>query len=188
LHHIRQSPDGKKLKDAYHVPNYGVSEETILRHIIANYDSLAGVTFFTQQSIGDRLDQRCLKLSEYLSCSRSEFVASCLPLSYCPAWKIKYFMTSDAVYDKGSSLYTLYSFSKHILGLSQDFSIRYWVPGSYFAIGKDIVHRKSRDYYIHVYDACDFARGNGIGIYNGSINEEVYFFGKTLLVDLQPRK
>jgi hypothetical protein len=170
-----KSPDESRLPDAIHVDNYGVSEEVILRHIIENYYSLADVTFFTQQSIGDRLDQKCLPLSEYLSCSRNQFVGSLFEMYFSPGWKIGYFMTGDVRFDRGSSAHTLYSFSKYVLGMAQDFSLRRWVPGSYFAVGKDLVHRKSLEYYRMIYGVCDFKRGNGVGNYNGSVNEEVYF-------------
>jgi hypothetical protein len=47
------------------VPNHGVGTETILRHIIERYDSLADVTFFSQATLCDRVDQPLYPLKEY---------------------------------------------------------------------------------------------------------------------------
>ena len=164
-----------KLPGAIPAENYGVSEETVLRHIIDRYDSLADVTFFTQQDIGDRKDQPCARVIDYFSIDVRGFHGVESPLKYSPQWRSRYYSASGKSFDVGASVYDLESFSKIVCGITEPFSQRMWVRGSYFSVGSERIRSTPRGYYQRIYKACDFKRGNGIGRYNGGVVEEVYF-------------
>jgi len=165
--------------DSIQQPNFGVNQETILWHIINRYDSLAEVTFFTQAVICDRDDQPVYSLNDYLSIDGNGYLAFDKKLT--KAWdcfKIEYFYRDNHMPDKGASIHTLFSFSKYVLGLSSDFNERFYNDGSYFSVGAERIRSKPLSYYQHIYNECNFGRGNSSVHLNGSTVEEIFFLEK----------
>jgi hypothetical protein len=151
-------PFTKSSATVINVPNYGVGLETIFRHIILRYDSLAPITFFAQGTIADREDQPLYPLEYY-------FID-------IPNSGVKGYLT-DA-YDKSNSRYqtrlsspscisienrNLGKFRSEVVGIPYKFLQEFWVRGDWFSVTAETIRKKPRNYYIYLYNACQFQRG-----------------------------
>lgn len=140
------------------VPNFGVGIETMLRHIITNYNKLSPITFFAQGTIADRQDQPLYPLQYYFT----DFLAS----------GVKGYIT-DA-YDKSNSRYqtrlslpncvsienrNLAKFRSEVVGIPYKFLQEFWVRGDWISVTTETIRKKPLEYYIHLYNACQFQRG-----------------------------
>lgn len=144
------------------VPNYGVGTETILRHIIGRYDSLADVTFFSQATLCDRVDQPLYPLKDYyLKCSDSGLFG----------YKDRLIEPADARFQWRISSPSCKSVGDLDFGKWRQQSfvmIPYaptkrpgesWVKGDWISVGRDRIRRRPLAYYQALYDACQFNRG-----------------------------
>lgn len=150
-------PYNKVLK----TPNIGYGVETILRHIILNYDSLAIITFFCQGRITDRSDQPLYPLEWYLLEPKpNDFRALDDSLDESPNFRISKKAPTELC--RTVSERTLAEFRKKIVGVSYRQGIDRWVRGDWMAIGRQRIRSKSLDYYIGLYLRCQFNRGREV--------------------------
>lgn len=139
-------------------PNYGAGLETMLRHIITNYSSLAPITFFAQGNIADRSDQPLFPLKSYFDP---------MPIQGVQAYK------TDA-YDKPSSRYssrlsnpscssiqgrTFAQWREQVTGIPYKYLQEFWVRGDWISVTANTIRRHPRSYYQHLYHSCQFQRG-----------------------------
>lgn len=157
------------------VPNFGAGLETVLRHIIMRYDSLAEVTMFCQGQIADRADQPLYPLEWYFDFT-TEFthtdpqiqrdhdgvskkgVKGVLTDSYDgPRSHFLARISGDsckAVRDR-----TLREFREKVVGIPYKYLVEFWVRGDWISVRRDVILKKGRDYYMYLYEACRFGRG-----------------------------
>jgi hypothetical protein len=144
------------------VPNNGLGIETILRHIILNYNSLSNTTFFCQGRILDRVDQPLYPLEWYiLNGATTDFKGLEDSLDDSPNYRI-IAKVADNEIARTVSERTLGNFRRDIVGVSYRQGIDKWVRGDWFSIGRDRIRAKPLAYYIGVYIRCQFQRGTVI--------------------------
>jgi hypothetical protein len=151
-------------------PNFGADLETILRHIILRYDTLATITMFCQGNSLDRDDQPLHPLFWYFKDFPSNGVKGNL---------------SDA-YDRGTSRYparlsnancsaikgrNLSQFRKEVVGIEYKHYREWWVRGDWFSVRKETIRKKPLSYYCWLYNECQFQRG--------VFTEEVWFLERS---------
>jgi hypothetical protein len=140
------------------VPNAGAGLETMLRHIITRYDSLADITFFCQGELLDRDDQPLYPLIWYFK--------------DMPPNGVKGY-TSEA-YDRGNSRFPnrlsntdctaikgrdLFSWRRDVVGIPYKSHREWWVRGDWISATRQAIRKKPLAYYCYLYDACQFQRG-----------------------------
>lgn len=147
------------------VPNQGVGLETVLRHIIEQYNSLADVTFFCQGTVADRTDQPIYPFKWYFENTTASDIKA---------------MTEEA-YDLPTSRYmkngekggrTLQQFRNEVIGIPYKNLSERWVRGDWIAVGRNVIRSKPKAYYEHIYRECHFERGIFL--------EECYFLERSL--------
>ena len=147
--------------DSFHrvlaVPNQGHDIETVLRHIIQRYDSLAGMTFFCQGRICDRTDQPLYPIESYLIGSGPEFRGFDESLDDGPNFRIV--AKAKTELQRAVSERTLAQFRKIVVGIHYRPGIDRWVRGDWFSISRNRIRSKPREYYMGVYLRCQFNRG-----------------------------
>jgi len=134
------------------VPNYGVGIETILRHIISRYDSLADRTMFCQATLADREDQPMYPLSWYFE---GEPVRGVLTDAYDPP---KFQYRARLSNESCASKRNLKEF-REFIGIPYKHLNEYWVRGDWMSVSKEVIRSKPRSYYCFLYDTCQFDRG-----------------------------
>jgi len=140
-------------------PNFGFDIETILRHIILNYDNLALMTFFCQGTILDRSDQLLYPLDWYLlNGVATDFRGLENQLTDSPNFRIKEKLNNNEVCTAVSDR-SFDKFCKEIVGIPYRRAVDKWVKGDWFSIGRDRIRAKPREYYMSVYIRCQFHRG-----------------------------
>jgi hypothetical protein len=152
---------GATIKD---VPNNGVGLETILRHIIENYNTLASTTFFCQGTIADRQDQPLYPFRWYFEGADTDTIRA----------------NDIEAYDLGTSKFlqggtyrrTLAEFRDQIVGIPYKNLVDRWVKGDWIAVGRNVIQKKPKAYYEYVYKECHFERGIFL--------EECYFLERSL--------
>lgn len=150
-------------------PNIGYGVETILRHIILNYGSLAIITFFCQGKIADRSDQPLYPLEWYLLEPKpNDFRALDDYLNDGPNFRIP----EKALTELCRSVWkrTLAEFRKRIVGVAYNENDR-WVRGDWMAIGRERIRSKPLEYYVGLYLRCQFNRGREV--------EELWFLERS---------
>lgn len=161
---------GARIKN---VPNNGVGLETILRHIIEEYTSLADVTLFCQGTVGDRKDQPLYPFKWYFENTTVNDIKA----------------NTIEAYDLPSSRYTpiktpgrtLGEFRDQVIGIPYKNLSEKWVKGDWIAVGRNIIHKKPREYYEYIYKQCHFERGIFL--------EECYFLERSMYsIFTQPLK
>lgn len=139
------------------VPNYGYGLETMLRHIITRYDSLAEVTFFAQGRLGDREDQPIYPLYYYFEGMNANSIRGVKTLAYdLPKSRYRNRLTDPGTFACDDK--TLEDFRKSI-GIPYKFTIEHWVKGDWISVGRNLIREKPKEYYSYLYDACKFGRG-----------------------------
>lgn len=152
------------------VPNYGINEEVLLRHIIENYDNLATMTFFCQGKILDRPDQPLYPILYYLQNPKSTDIRGFFYKSYdIPTWKYSG-RASDAscLALEGR---TLAQFRTDIIGIPYKQWDELWVAGDWLSVGSALIRSKPLEYYKWVYNQCRLDRG--------IISEEIFFLERS---------
>ena len=140
-------------------PNNGLGIETILRHIILNYDSLALTTFFCQGTLADRIDQPLYPLEWYLlNQSATDFKGLEDNLNESPNYRIIEKVADNQVCQAIEGR-TFGTFRKEVVGISYRQGIDRWVRGDWFSIGRDRIRAKPIQYYMGLYMRCQFHRG-----------------------------
>ena len=140
------------------VPNVGAGLETMLRHIIDRYDSLAEITMFCQGNLLDRDDQALYPLSWYFEKEARLGVRG---------------FTVEA-WDSGTSRFPnrlsntnctaikdrdLARFRQEVVGIPYKPYGESWVRGDWISATREAIRRKPLAYYKHLYAACEFGRG-----------------------------
>jgi hypothetical protein len=146
------------------VPNKGVGLETILRHIIENYDALATTTFFCQGTIADRQDQPLYPFRWYFEGADVDTIRA----------------NTIEAYDIGTTKFTLNGtprrtlsqFRDQIVGIPYRNLVDKWVKGDWIAVGRNVIRKKPKAYYEYIYRECHFERGIFL--------EECYFLERSL--------
>jgi hypothetical protein len=140
------------------IPNFGVGIETLLRHIIERYSTLAEITMFCQATLGDRIDQPMYPLHWYFQMEPNEGIRGILTDSYDPG-KSQYRtrISSPDCISIGNR--TLEEFRKNIIQIPYKYYRESWVRGDWISIRKGLIRRKPLSYYKAIYDACRFERG-----------------------------
>ena len=140
------------------IPNYGINQEVILRHIIENYDNLAIMTFFCQGKILDRSDQPLYPILYYLQNPKPTDIRGFLYISYdAPTWKY-----SGRISDTNCLALegrTLAQFRTDIIGIPYKQWGEVWVAGDWLSVGSALIRSKPLEYYIWVYNQCRLDRG-----------------------------
>ena len=140
-------------------PNKGLGIETILRHIILNYHSLAFTTFFCQGMIADRSDQPLYPLEWYLlNQSATDFKGLEDSLDESPNYRITE-KNSDNQVCQTVAARTFGKFRKEVVGITYRQGIDKWVRGDWFSVGRDRIRAKPIQYYMGLYMRCQFNRG-----------------------------
>jgi hypothetical protein len=139
------------------VPNYGLNLETILRHIILNYDNLSDVTMMGQGRLVDRSDQPMYPLAEYYTqCSANSIFGNATSAYDPPSWRE--FSPKYAEDFKCVNNRTLSEFRKDIVKIPYRSGYEKWVPGAWISIGRNCILNKGLDYYKGLYEKCIFHR------------------------------
>ena len=130
------------------LPNVGRESHTFLYHIVRHYDHLANTTIFFQGAINTRIEQRLGPPERYMRNGIDTFYGNnvrAMGRHNGYGWqhhpdRVRYPSRG------GASGHTLGSFFANVLhrNLSQSSP---WVPGAYFSVGRNVVHRNSRRYY-----------------------------------------
>jgi hypothetical protein len=143
-------------------PNNGLGIETILRHIILNYDSLALTTFFCQGTLVDRKDQPLYPLEWYLlNQLATDFKGVEDTLNESPNFRIIEKNPDNQVCQAIEGR-NLGKFRKEVVGISYRQGIDRWVRGDWFSIGRDRIRAKPVQYYMGLYMRCQFHRGTAV--------------------------
>ena len=130
-----------------HLPNVGRESHTFLHHIVYHYDRLAKTTIFFQGAINTRVEQRLGPDKRYMRNGIDRFYGNnvrAMGRRNGYGWhhsdRVRYLPRG------GASGHTLGSFFANVLhrNLSQSSP---WVPGAYFSVGRNVVHRNPRRYY-----------------------------------------
>lgn len=146
------------------VPNQGVGLETVFRHIIENYDSLAKTTMFCQGTIADRQDQPLYPFRWYFEGATDDTIRA----NEIEAYDIG----SSKFVQNGTYRRTLAQFRDQIIGIPYRNLVDKWVKGDWIAVGRNIIRKKPKQYYEYVYKMCQFERGIFL--------EECYFLERSL--------
>ena len=140
-------------------PNFGLGIETILRHIILNYDSLAFTTFFCQGMILDRVDQPLYPLEWYLlNQTATGFIGLEDILYDSPNFRIVEKTTGNNLL-RAINERNLEKFRKEVIGMPYRLGIDRWVKGDWFSIGAKKIREKPIQYYMSIYIRSQFHRG-----------------------------
>jgi hypothetical protein len=148
------APPNLPLAQIQNVPNKGLGAETMLRHIITRYDSLADVTFFAQGAVADRPDQPLYPLSYYQATPLTE-ARGYLTDAYDKP-KSRYLTRADA---PCIGNHTLEAWRTKVVGLPYKYLQEFWVRGDWIAVGREAVRSKPLPYYKYLYQLSEFGRG-----------------------------
>lgn len=139
-------------------PNFGAGLETMLRHIITRYDSLADITMFCQGTLLDREDQPLYDLLWYFT--------------DMPTCGVKGYLSE--AYDRGNSRFPnrlsnpaceaiknrdLFTFRRDVIGIPYKSHREWWVRGDWISATRQAIRKKPLAYYCYLYEACQFQRG-----------------------------
>jgi hypothetical protein len=159
------------------VPNYGLGTETMLRHMVEQYNNLSDVTFFCQATLCDREDQPLYPLETYAKCGIDEIVCLKENLWELPTARFRWRVSSPECLSVGDL--DLASWRKAVFGSQLPFRGVYesWVKGDWIAAGRERIRRRPKKFYIDLYDACQFQRGIQV--------EEIWFLERSFHSILQ---
>ena len=146
------------------VPNKGVGLETVLRHIIERYESLATTTFFCQGTVADRQDQPLYPFRWYFEDANADTIRG----HTIEAYDIG---STKFIFD-GAYRRTLSQFRDEVVGIPYRNLVEKWVKGDWIAVGRNVIRKKPRAYYEYIYKQCHFERGIFL--------EECYFLERSL--------
>jgi len=140
------------------VSNNGLGLETLLRHIIIRYHSLAEITMFCQGNIDDRSDQVMYAFDWYFTNMDSKGIKGRTSLQCdLPTFRNKEKCENEACWAIGGR--NLGQFRKEVVGIPYNMGNEYWVRGDWISLSKACILKKPRAYYSHLYSSCDWKRG-----------------------------
>jgi len=141
------------------VLNYGLGTETILRHIVEQYNNLSDVTFFCQATLCDRDDQPLYPLETYAKCRLDEIVCVKEDLWELPTARFRWRVSSPECVSVDDV--DIATWRKVVFGGQLPFRGAYesWVKGDWIAAGCERIRRRPKKFYKDLYDACEFHRG-----------------------------
>jgi hypothetical protein len=139
------------------VPNHGVGSETMLRHMVEEYHDLANVTLFCQGTLCDRVDQPLYPLTTYAACGVDGIVCVKTDLYDMPRSRYLWRISSSECRSVGDL--NLATWRKQVLGIPFRGIYESWVRGDWIAVGCDRIRRRSKKFYMDLYDVCQFQRG-----------------------------
>lgn len=141
------------------VPNNGIGTETMLRHIIEQYNNLSVITFFCQGNICDRVDQPLYPLTTYAKCGIDEIVCVKEDLCELPTARFKWRLSNPECVSVGNR--DLATWRKEVFASQLPFRGAYesWVKGDWIAVGRSRIRRRTKKFYTDLYDVCKFQRG-----------------------------
>ena len=155
------------FKEAINVPNYGYGLETILRHIITRYDTLAERTMFCQGRIADRIDQPLYPLTWYFE---GADVKGYLTDAYdSPKSRYRHRLTDPATFAIDNL--NLKEFREKI-GFPYRYLNEMWIRGDWISVTATVIRKKPLAFWQFLYDVCKFNRG--------VIVEECWFLERSL--------
>lgn len=140
--------------EVINTPNFGYGLETMLRHIITRYDSLAEITMFCQGNLADRTDQPMYPLQWYFDGTRP--LKGLTTDAYDPPKSHFRMRLTDP---NTFSSYTLREWREKVLGIPYKYLVEFWVKGDWIAVAREKIREKPLAYYCYLYDACKFHRG-----------------------------
>ena len=144
------------------LPNVGREVHTYLSHIVSRYATLANTTIFFQGAINTRKEQSLGPFKRYMDNGVDSFYGSNVRWASDPfTWRYP----SPARYQRqrpghGMSAYTLGVFFAVVL--QRDYRTSgpnrtRWIPGAYFSVGRNLVHRNSRRYYQRILNSANLS-------------------------------
>ena len=151
-------PPGHSFSKVKEVPNHGVGCETILRHCMEEYDSLAEITLFSQATLCDREDQPMFELYRYFSDGGPDKIVGIKTMSYDPPtsrfqWRISN-PSCKSINDRNLGEFRRLAVKQPYRFLSED-----WVKGDWISVGRNKIQKWPKKYYVNLYAACAFERG-----------------------------
>lgn len=159
------------------VPNHGVGSETMLRHIVERYYTLADATFFCQGNVCDRVDQPLYPLTQYAKCSIEGLVCVKGDLYEMPDSRFRWRVSSpecNSIEDRTFSEWRKY------IGIRFRGVYESWVKGDWIAVGCGKITARPKKFYADLYDICKFDRG--------ILVEECWFLERTFHTLFDSRK
>lgn len=151
------------------VPNHGLGTETMLRHMVEQYNTLADVTFFCQATLCDREDQPLYPLETYARCGIDEIVCVKENLWELPGARFRWRVSSPECVSVGNL--DLASWRKEVVGITFRGVYESWVKGDWIAAGRERIRRRPKKFYRDLYDSCQFQRGIQV--------EEIWFLERS---------
>jgi len=148
--------DFEFLGSVKNVPNHGVGCETILRHICENYHNLADVTFFSQATLCDRIDQPLYPLEVYMKCPIDSVVGFKDELNEPPKSRYLFRISNDHCRSVGNLTFGEW---RRVIGMPYKVAYESWVKGDWIAVGARRVRKRPLSFYQNLYAICQFERG-----------------------------
>jgi len=171
-------PFSKGACTVLQVPNHGNDTETILRHIVEQYNNLSVATFFCQGRICDREDQPLYPLTTYAKCGIDELVCVKEDLWELPTARFRWRVSPECVSVGDVDIAT---WRKQVFSSPWQLPFRgvyeSWVKGDWIAAGRERIRRRPKKFYKDLYDACQFHRGKQV--------EEIWFLERSFHSILQ---
>lgn len=147
---------GEDLSGSFQVvprPNHGCGIETMLRHIITRYDTLADITMFCQGNLADREDQPLYSFTWYFD---NDSIKGYLTDAYDIPTSRYRFRISEKEYSLSNR--NLKEF-RECIGLPYKYMNEKWVRGDWISVSKGLIRSKPLEYYLFLYRLCEFERG-----------------------------
>jgi hypothetical protein len=140
------------LTDVRRVPNQGHDAETILLHIITNYNSLAKITFFCR----DNLEEAEQPLVFYCKEPNEKEVRGVTEMC-TEEGTMKRVEKITGSHCECKKSYE--EFRDKILHITYRKNTDRYVKGNFMSVGKTLIQSKPLEYYKKIYEDCGFNRG-----------------------------
>ncbi len=154
---------GEYIDNAIRLPNVGRESHTYLYHIIKNYDNLAEITLFTQ---GDLLNHTNIPIAEYFNCDGYKSFYDCRYLNIDNRGIMihhgKWLEEINTGHMKRAEISFVDWWKKYVGTDLRDFCYN---PGAIFAVSKDRITRKPKEFYIELLNAISNHVNDELGHY-----------------------
>ena len=140
---------GDEYQPIIKLENVGTEINTILEHIVRNYDNLANNTVFMQGTISDRDCNKTLPFETFFHSRDNDLIGCKIKMGALYNTNFNFRMDNYNNKKLEPSPYNLGEFFEKVLGIrySNDSDIIYQ---SNFAVGKKRILRYSKQYYLNV--------------------------------------